>query len=1019
VSRLIILTDSEQKEFDYPPVLSTESRAVCFSINDELSKKINQLRTPANQVGFLIQYAYFTATKRFFIMDRFSKKDVSYAAKILGIPFNEVEIKDYKGRIPAYHQSIILDLLNYKPFDQDQKVWIDKEITHRVSRILEPRKLFFEILHLLHTHHIEIPSYHRLVDMITQHYLDYENSLLSKVESSLTKDQKKALQVLLAVPKKNTSGTLNRYKSINQSTQPKGIQASLNDFGQFEKLAKPIFPFLEVLSLTPQCCQYYATWVKKAKLSQIKQFSDENKLYVRLAAFLQHQYYARQDTFVDIFLRCVQSSKNTSLHKLTESDQLSRSERRSAVRHLTKTRRVDRVLIDEITEIIQSSALTDSGKVARITELLEEHRQEEDEKEQKKLASFEKSLDAIAKDKDYFDILESLSKKLQTRVSGILKVLIFNKDNSDKKLLKAIQYYKDTDGQLTNAAPITFLSETEQAALTDDKKTFRVSLYKTLLFVHVADAIKSGALNLRYSYRYLAIQDYLIDEATWRAQRKELLKLSKLEDYANCSTVMEKLKVKLNEKYHAVNHRFKNKQNPYLTINADKNDRVHVTTPALDDKETKHISALLGQVGYIPILRLLSDVNNITNFSECFTHHNIKHSKSKPRTDTFLAGIIGLGCNIGVSKMAQISSGINRNMMLHTVKWYFTIKALNAANQRVREFINRLALPNIFIADLDQRHGSSDGQKVGVAVESSLATCSFKYFGKDKGLSIYTFIDERQVLFHHNVMSSAEREAAYVIDGLNNHNVAKIDIHSTDSHGYTELIFATTHFLDVTFAPRLKNIGKQKIYDFSTKKSYESLGYQILPSRQINQKRIECCWDDTLRFMATIKLNKVSASQLFKRLSSYAKDHPLYKAIKEFGRVIKSLFILTYYDDVKLRQRIEKQLNRIESSNKFAKAVFYANNSEFKQADPDDQNIAVACKVLIQNSIVLWNYLYLSEILANCSDDSERNEMLSMIKEGSILTWSHVNLHGEFDFKRYAANDHTFNLSKILALKIK
>ena len=78
----------------------------------------------------------------------------------------------------------------------------------------------------------------------------------------------------------------------------------------------------------------------------------------------------------------------------------------------------------------------------------------------------------------------------------------------------------------------------------------------------------------------------------------------------------------------------------------------------------------------------------------------------------------------------------------------------------------------------------------------------------------------------------------------------------------------------------------------------------------------------------------------------------------------------------------KKQLNRIESSNKFAKAIFYANNSEFKQADPVEQNIAVACKVLIQNSIVLWNYLYLSQLLTNCADESERAEMLSLIKEG-------------------------------------
>ena len=74
-------------------------------------------------------------------------------------------------------------------------------------------------------------------------------------------------------------------------------------------------------------------------------------------------------------------------------------------------------------------------------------------------------------------------------------------------------------------------------------------------------------------------------------------------------------------------------------------------------------------------------------------------------------------------------------------------------------------------------------------------------------------------------------------------------------------------------------------------------------------------------FAGQTKLRYSSASQLFKRLRSYAKDHPLYRALKEFGRIIKSQFILTYYDDVELRQRIEKQLNKVELANKFSAAV--------------------------------------------------------------------------------------------------
>jgi TnpA family transposase len=75
------------------------------------------------------------------------------------------------------------------------------------------------------------------------------------------------------------------------------------------------------------------------------------------------------------------------------------------------------------------------------------------------------------------------------------------------------------------------------------------------------------------------------------------------------------------------------------------------------------------------------------------------------------------------------------------------------------------------------------------------------YFGQHKGVSVYSFIDERHFLFHSTVISSAEREAAYVIDGLLHNEVVKSDIHSTDTHGYGEIIFGATFLLGFSFAP--------------------------------------------------------------------------------------------------------------------------------------------------------------------------------------------------------------------------
>ncbi len=203
---------------------------------------------------------------------------------------------------------------------------------------------------------------------------------------------------------------------------------------------------------------------------------------------------------------------------------------------------------------------------------------------------------------------------------------------------------------------------------------------------------------------------------------------------------------------------------------------------------------------------------------------------------------------------------------------------------------------------------ASDEQKFEVAVESINIKYSFKYFGQSKGVSVYIFIDERHLLFHSSAISSAEREAAFVIDGLMHNEVVKSDIHLSDTHGYSEIVFGVSFLLGFTFAPRIKNFGKQRLYSFEKRKSYEELDYEILPDGYIDAEIIAENWDMILRFIATIKLKHTTALQLFRRLNSYSKQHPLYHAIKKFGKIPKSDFLLCYMDDAALRQAIEIQL---------------------------------------------------------------------------------------------------------------
>jgi TnpA family transposase len=177
------------------------------------------------------------------------------------------------------------------------------------------------------------------------------------------------------------------------------------------------------------------------------------------------------------------------------------------------------------------------------------------------------------------------------------------------------------------------------------------------------------------------------------------------------------------------------------------------------------------------------------------------------------------------------------------------------------------------------------------------------------------------------------------------------------------------------------------------------------PTPFCDADRVFQYWDDILRFIATIKLKETTASDLFRRLNSYSKQHGLYQAIKAFGQILKSHFILRVIDEPALRMAIERVLNGVEHIHRFTRAVSVGNPREFLQAEKQEQEMAEACKRLIKNCIICWNYLYLSQKLAEMDDPARREAILNALTHGSAASWQHVNLLGEYDFSEERLRD--------------
>ena len=85
-------------------------------------------------------------------------------------------------------------------------------------------------------------------------------------------------------------------------------------------------------------------------------------------------------------------------------------------------------------------------------------------------------------------------------------------------------------------------------------------------------------------------------------------------------------------------------------------------------------------------------------------------------------------------------------------------------------------------------------------------------------------------------------------------------------------------------------------------------------------------WDDLLRVGGSLKLGHVSAALLVARLQAGSRQHPLAKALVEYGKVLRTVHALRWFTDEAFRRRIGRQLNRGEAIAHLSPAHFEAIN---------------------------------------------------------------------------------------------
>jgi TnpA family transposase len=268
-----------------------------------------------------------------------------------------------------------------------------------------------------------------------------------------------------------------------------------------------------------------------------------------------------------------------------------------------------------------------------------------------------------------------------------------------------------------------------------------------------------------------------------------------------------------------------------------------------------------------------------------------------------------------------------------------------------------------------------------------------RYYGYyERAISVYTHISDQYSVFSTQVISCAAREATYVLDGLLlNNTEINPEFHCTDTHGYTDQIFALCYLLGFSFQPRLKDLPHQALYKMDKEDKYEIVDGLFTGVADVQLVREE--WDTVIRIVASLKNGLAPAHVIIQRLAN--RGDKVAKALQALGRIIKTIYILRYISDPELRRHVHLQLNRGESRHSLAKEIFFDNRGVFKTSDYEEIMNKASCLSLVSNAILLWNTHHMQQIVnrMQCEGYKVEDDMLARI---SPLSLKNIITHGMY-----------------------
>jgi TnpA family transposase len=540
--------------------------------------------------------------------------------------------------------------------------------------------------------------------------------------------------------------------------------------------------------------------------------------------------------------------------------------------------------------------------------------------------------------------------------------LPFEATAGSEALLAAVEAARKLDSgaseKLLDDAPRHFVPASWRKVACPAGQRPRRALWEIALAFAIRDALRSGDLFLPASRRHVAFWNLVMGDRRWAEAKEDAYARSPVPPRPDDALAV--LRARFDEAAGAAARGLP--RNLFATIrNGDLRLRQPDALP-LPPSLRKLRAVIASSLPQVRVEDMLRQVDRWTGMIGALT----PLGGYEPRTGgedtyrTLVAALIAHGTNLGVAAMSGSIEGMTPDRLHHASEWFLRESTLKAANKAVVDHHHRLSFSATWG---DGTLSSSDGQRFAVQRDGLLGAVYPRYFGYyDRAVTLYTHLSDQFGVFATQAISCAPREAGYVLDGLlENDTLVRPQVHTTDTHGFTEQLFGLCHLLGIAFTPRLKDLPDQHLYKLDKGADHGVL--EPLFRGVVDLALIAEQWDQLVRIAASLRNRTAPAHVVLQRLINASPADRVSKALTALGRACKTIFVLRYLHEEPTRRLIQRQLNRGEARHSLARWLFFANRGEFRVGDYEEVMNKATCLGLLSNAAVLWNTVQIERVV--------------------------------------------------------